>query len=97
VQNDRQRLDVLQERIGRALISIGQLRRARIDGLQNRLQALNPMAVLQRGYAVVRGPDGRPVSRIAQVHVGDQVTVRLSDGTFEANVKQVNPAKEKDR
>lgn len=96
VQNDRQRLDSLEERIRRALASAGQLRRARVEGLHNRLLALNPLAVLQRGYAVVQTPDGHPLSRIRQISAGNDVSVRMADGTFNANVNQIIPAEGKD-
>ncbi len=96
VQNDRQRLDDLQMRIERALAAAGQLRRARVDGLHNRLLALNPLAVLQRGYAVVQGPDGQLLTRIRQVAAGDDVSVRLADGSFDANVRKINTAQIKD-
>ncbi len=96
VQNDRQRLDDLQMRIERALAAAGQLRRARVDGLHNRLLALNPLAVLQRGYAVVQGPDGQLLTRIRQISAGADVSVRLADGSFDANVRKVKPAQVKD-
>jgi exodeoxyribonuclease VII large subunit len=64
VQNGRQRLDDMQERMARALAAYEQLRRARLDGLQQRLHALNPLAVMQRGVAVVHSADGRLLSSV---------------------------------
>jgi exonuclease VII large subunit len=53
--------------------------------MQRRLEALNPNAVLARGYAVVtRKDDGRVVSRVMQA--SEEMKVRVSDGEFE--VKQ---------
>jgi len=50
--------------------------------MQRRLQALNPMEVLRRGYAVLtRKDDGSVISRVAQA--GDEMKVRVSDGEFE--------------
>ncbi len=96
VQNDRQRLDELQERVRRAMISGGQLRRARLKGQQQRLSALNPLAVMQRGFALVQAPDGRLLGSIHQVNPGADVSVRLRDGSFGATVKQINPVEGKD-
>jgi exodeoxyribonuclease VII large subunit len=50
--------------------------------MQKRLEALNPLAVLARGYAVVtRKDDGSVVSRVVQA--SDEMQVRVSDGEFE--------------
>ena len=89
VQNGRQRLDDMQERMARALAAYEQLRRARLDGLQQRLHALNPLAVMQRGFAVVHSADGRLLSSVRQISIGDEVSVRMTDGSFGAQVNQV--------
>ena len=89
VQEDRQRLDELTERALRGLAAGHRLRRARVDGLASRLQALSPLAVLQRGYAVVRGPDGRILQSVQQIKPGDAITARLKDGELSAQVQQV--------
>ena len=87
VQNDRQRLDELVDRSSRALGHSLQLRRAHTLGLHNRLAALNPLAVLARGFAVVSLADGSVVRSHTQVQPGDDVKVRLADGQFDAEVK----------
>lgn len=89
VQNGRQRLDDMQERMARALAAYEQLRRARLDGLQQRLHALNPLTVMQRGFAVVHSADGRLLSSVRQISIGDEVSVRMTDGSFGAQVNQV--------
>jgi exodeoxyribonuclease VII large subunit len=59
-----------------------QLQPTHIKGMRKRLQALNPSAVLARGFAVVtRKEDGSVVSRVAQA--SEQMKVRVSDGEFE--------------
>jgi exodeoxyribonuclease VII large subunit len=89
VQNGLQRLDELSERLARSLSHSLQLKRARAQALSGRWTALNPLGVLQRGYALVTGPDGRLVSSTGQVQAGDDVQVRLSDGRLGARVTQV--------
>lgn len=52
------------------------------------LQAYDPQAALQRGYALIR--KGDTVIRSAEeVKVGDELAIRLGDATLEANVKRV--------
>lgn len=51
-----------------------------------RLDALSPLAVLARGYALVFRGDGRALRRSGDVEVGDTVRVRLGSGGFVAAV-----------
>ena len=60
---------------------------ARIDAAALRLQALDPQQVLSRGYALLADRDGRPVTSIAALAVGDTVSARLADGTAELTVR----------
>ncbi|MCD7895494.1 MAG: hypothetical protein LUG50_02330, partial [Planctomycetaceae bacterium] len=59
---------------------------ARVDILSARLAAMSPLAVLDRGYAVLHGPDGRVVTDAALVRAGDVVTARLRTGRLTATV-----------
>ena len=88
VQTDRQSLDGLLERAQRGLNGAVQLRRARLEGFHRRLDALNPLAVLGRGYALVRTPQGTVLTSAAQVSAGDEIEVQLKDGTLAAEVRQ---------
>jgi exodeoxyribonuclease VII large subunit len=82
ILSERQRVDELARRAHSALFHHVQLQAAQIKGMQRRLEALNPLAVLKRGYAVVtRKEDGGVVSRLEQA--SDEMTVRVSDGEFE--------------
>ncbi len=85
VLNERQRLDEL-ERVENASVAHRlELSGTRLRGLQNRLVALSPQAVLERGYAVVTKND-RVVSSRAQVSEGDPLRIRVRDGDFDARV-----------
>jgi len=82
IQSGRQRVDDLARRALSALVHHFQLQKKHIQGTQSRLEALSPLAVLARGYAVVtRKDDGSVVSRVAQA--SDVMNVRVSDGEFE--------------
>jgi exodeoxyribonuclease VII large subunit len=84
----RQRLDEVSARGAARLAYSLRLRRERLNGLQARLQALNPLAVLERGYAIVRQADsGALVSRAAQLTPGDRIAVRVADGEFRGVVE----------
>ena len=80
-------MDELARRARSSLLHHAQLQAAHIQGMQRRLEALNPMAVLGRGYAVVtRKDDGSVVSLVGQA--SDEMRVRVSDGEFE--VKKID-------
>ena len=93
IRTDRQRLDDLTRRAGAALTHRIKLQRARLSGLNQRLSALNPLAVLERGYSIVTQPDGRLVRRVHQVKPGEDLNVRVSDGDFGVQVKEKGPSK----
>lgn len=86
IRRDRQRLD---EIIHRGLVSLKHLlemSRAHLTGIDLRLNALNPQAVLDRGFAIVTRFDGQIVRSVLQVRPEDDLSVRVSDGNFKAKV-----------
>ena len=94
IRGERQRLDDLQMRGQRAMRQNLALRRAHWQGLANRLQALNPSAILQRGFALVERADGSLVRSAAQVQQGERITIHVSDGRVQARVEDHAPSKE---
>jgi len=88
VANARQRVDEALYRATAAIHHGLDLRRAAVVGLAQTLHAVGPSAVLARGYAVVtRVDDGAVVRSIGQVEPGDELNVRVSDGTFAAEAR----------
>lgn len=59
----------------------------RLDRIAAQLHALNPEAILQRGYAIARGADGRAVRRAAQLPTGTPFTLQVSDGQVAARAE----------
>jgi len=85
VQNDRQRVDTLAMRAQQRMRHKLELSRLRSDGIRNRLEALNPLAVLRRGYAVVRA-SGSIVHSAGQVQPGQALEIRVARGSIDAEV-----------
>lgn len=88
VRSDRQRLDDLMHRSAIALDHRFKLLRSHLEGRRQRLESLNPIAVLRRGYAVVSHTDGHLVRSVQQVQSGDALDVQVSDGRFGVEVRQ---------
>jgi exodeoxyribonuclease VII large subunit len=87
LQSERQHLDEWSRRVETAQSHRLGLAAERLRGAEQRLQALSPLGVLQRGYAMVtRKADGALIQGISQVAPGDGLSVRVRDGEFEARV-----------
>ncbi len=89
IRNDRQRLDDLSFRLESSLGNSFRFKRSEALGLAKRLNALNPFAVLQRGYAIVTNTAGQVVASVRQVTRDEVVDVKISDGTILTRVISV--------
>lgn len=87
LQTDRQRIDEMMHSANQALSNRVKLEVTRLSSLSNHLAALNPTAVLERGYAIVTNQVGKLVSSVTQVSYDDQLNVRVQDGEFEVRVE----------
>src|SRR5574341_424859 len=88
IDDHRQRVDDVMARAERALQSRLALQTARLAGVDKALSAINPLATLARGYAIVRRADGQVVRRAADAAPGDPVDIRLHDGTLKARIER---------
>jgi exodeoxyribonuclease VII large subunit len=91
-----QRLEVGRLRLHRAGAALDTLarrgverRRARIQALAGRLEALSPLATLQRGYAVARDPAGRVLGSARQFSVDAEFRLTLRDGEVRARTTAI--------
>lgn len=88
LNNYRQRLDTLVSQAGRTLHHYLSLQQVGVKTLAARLETLNPQATLARGYAIVQ--KGQTViTHTSQVSPGDGIVVKVSDGEFEADVRNM--------
>jgi exodeoxyribonuclease VII large subunit len=85
VDRMRQRIDDMARRTLRAIEYTDRQRRDHLRRCIAQLDALNPQATLDRGYAVVHR-DGHVVSSIAGVSAGDGLVIKVADGGFPARV-----------
>ena len=97
--NDRQRpelhlssqqrlmLDELDRRLAQNMQDRLRRWRLALNALEQRLEALNPTAVLSRGYAIVQDDNGGVISSVEQPSTGQSLIVRVSDGDFPVTVR----------
>jgi exodeoxyribonuclease VII large subunit len=92
IRRDRQRID---EFIRRATTTVERritLARARLDGERGRLEALSPLATLERGYAVVQSSQGTLITDASQVAPDESIEIVVRRGHFRARVEPQSPA-----
>ena len=85
-----QKISAQRERIDRAMQTRMLRERERMRYVLETLQAMNPLAVLERGYGAVL-QNGRFLSSVKKLKCGDRVTLRLSDGSADAQILSVAP------
>jgi exodeoxyribonuclease VII large subunit len=77
------RIDHLREKSFSLLEHRMSLAREKLSRLKTHVQALSPLAILERGYAIVsRHGDSVPLRNVAKVSPGDQVDIRLASGAL---------------
>jgi exodeoxyribonuclease VII large subunit len=84
----RRRLDRANDSLRRLAHTALTTRIAHLDRATARLRALSPLAVLDRGYALVYSADGKLLNNAADVHRGDPIDVRLARGKIAAIVER---------
>jgi len=91
IDQQRLRMDDLERRLSDALDQRLQRLHWNLQANQQRLSALNPTAVLDRGYAIVRSQAGQIIRSQTQVQVDERLRVQVADGHFPVSVIPSTP------
>ena len=83
----RQRLDEGEAELTRAVGQTLLQKRQSTAALAGKLQALNPLSILSRGYATV-SREGISITSIKQINDNDTLDIRMADGSVRATVLQ---------
>ena len=91
VQDKRMELVHVQQRLGD--LASGQMARKRqsFAALAASLDAMSPLKVLGRGYAMAQNEQGQIMKSYRDASPGDRVSVTLGEGGFTAKVEEVHP------
>ena len=89
LEQRRKSLELLQNKL-----VAGQTRqisnaKARYIAMTAKLDAMSPLKVLTRGYAMAQSEDGAVLRSVTQTQPGDQINIHLSDGTISAAVTEI--------
>lgn len=81
-------LELLRQRLERAAVSAVEQDQRRFAALSGRLDALSPLKVLARGYAVATR-QGQVLHSVEQLSPGEEIRLRLADGTAFCAVERI--------
>jgi exodeoxyribonuclease VII large subunit len=86
--------EALRDRLTVLIVDAMHGRRMRLAGYEDRLRALSPRRVMERGYCLVRRPDGTLLRVAAEVAAGDPVTIEFARGEADARIEAVRPGED---
>lgn len=85
----RKSLLMLQGNMAQSMQRVINTRKQQFISLTAKLDAMSPLKVIARGYAIAQTQDNSLVRSVRQVKVGDQISAKISDGTVYAQVTDV--------
>lgn len=88
IREKKMRLIGMEEQLQHRISKLLQEKRHEMELYIQRLKGLSPLEKLSSGYSYVSDMEGRNIRSVKQVEAGQQVTVRVSDGSFEASVRR---------
>ena len=89
LEQKRQGTGRLQERMISAQQRIVDRKKQGFIALTSKLDAMSPMKVLTRGYAMTQAQNGEVIRSVKQTEIGDMIRISVSDGTIGATVIEV--------
>lgn len=89
LEQRRQNVLLLKNRLLSAQTQSVERKRRRFVEQTAKLDAMSPLKVLTRGYAMAQTKDGTVLRSVKQVATGDEIGIAVGDGTLSATVSQV--------
>ena len=78
----------LKIRLYQAMLGLMNQKNAKFDLYRAKLETLNPLSVMDKGFAVI-SKNQKVLTTIKDIHLGDEIELRLKDGRATAEVKSV--------
>ncbi|NJM22761.1 MAG: exodeoxyribonuclease VII large subunit [Richelia sp. RM1_1_1] len=89
VEQEITALNWKREKLLQAVNSKSQTSKQQLEVLRQKLIALNPRAVLQRGYAVVRKENGIIARNASELNIGEEILIQLNQGAAKVKVIKI--------
>lgn len=88
VDTKRSELDHVQDKLVAAAEKLCSANRHKFVALASALDAMSPLKVLSRGYAIASDAEGKLVKSVGDVAGGDMLSLSVSDGTIKCTVEE---------
>ncbi len=88
IDNRRMELDHMRDRLCAAQERKIAEKKREFVRLGAALDAMSPLRVLSRGYAIASGEDGKPIRSVRNLRAGDAITLLLTDGQASCRVEE---------
>ncbi len=88
IRQESLELDRIDQRMGRLMQQQITVRQHQMRELSGRLESLNPLSVLARGYSLTSDATGTILTDFDSIQVGDTITTRLAQGTLTSRVER---------
>ena len=85
-QNELNEIKIIKESLTSAFKIYLTNKTSDLNGLKEKLQALNPNKVLSRGFALLKGKNGKIIKEINDINIGEEIETTLATGRIYANV-----------
>jgi exodeoxyribonuclease VII large subunit len=89
----RQGMRSIERRSDQAFAVLVERRRARLDQAARLMATVSYQSILERGFALVRDKDQRPLKRAAEVQPGAELVIEFADGRIEARDDRVRASR----
>ena len=83
------RLDDVSAAADTSLLRMLNDRKKDVNSVEQRMNAVSPMNVLERGYSVIKDKDGKALVSVTQIPVGSDLRITMRDGNVKAKVNEV--------
>jgi exodeoxyribonuclease VII large subunit len=88
VESKIEELDELKEELNTSLVDKVNEQKIELDHLKTQLEILNPKAVLLRGYSISLDENGKSITSVNDVEIGQKIKTILSDGEITSEIKE---------
>ncbi|MBO5845069.1 MAG: exodeoxyribonuclease VII large subunit [Clostridia bacterium] len=97
LERSRLRVDNLRARLDSLATSTLRDAKSELGQISAKLGGMNPLAVLSRGYGAVENSEGRFLSSVSSLEVGQNINIVMSDGSVSADVVKISRSSAKRR
>ena len=97
LERSRLRVDNLSARLDGLAMSTLRDAKSELGQISAKLGGMNPLAVLSRGYGAVENSEGRFISSVSSLEVGQNINIVMSDGSVSADVVKISRSAAKRR